>query len=229
MKLREIADWTSVSIGWNAVYERALREGLSEEAAVARADDVTIKTQPSGREQDLSPLFKNQHEAMKLITQFTTSLNVIWNQVTYDIPMALKNRQFGYVMRMVSAYAVAGIGGTAVGVAASALRGKEDDEDKWKRIFLFGSFSQFLDSVPLLGNGISTVAEQALTGERQRLYQSPMLPAAEELIEAVSRVTAGDWEKALQSFAEGGALFAGLPVSAPKQGIETVQHITGNK
>jgi hypothetical protein len=227
MKGLEIADWTSVSVGWNAVYERARKEGLSEEAAIEKADDVTIKTQPSAREQDLSPLFRNQNEAMKMLTQFTTSLNTIWNQLTYDLPMAIKNRQIKYIVSMVSAYALAGIGVTAVGIAAASLQGKGDDEDKWKRIFLYGSFSQFLDSVPLIGNGISALAEQAVTGERRRLYQSPYLPAAEELIEAVSRVTAGDWEKALQSFAEGGALAAGLPVSAPKQGLRVVKNLTG--
>jgi hypothetical protein len=165
---------------------------------------------------------------MKLLTQFTTSLNVIWNQLTYDIPTAIKNREFGYVVRMATGYAIAGIGVTAVASLAAALQGNDDDENRWKRIFLFGSFSQFLDSVPLLGNGISALAEQAITGERRRLYQSSLLPAAEDLIQAVSRVTAGDWEKAIQSFAEGGALAAGLPVSAPKQGIKVFNTITGN-
>jgi hypothetical protein len=229
MKGLEIADWTSVSIGWNAVYERALREGLSEDAAIVKADDVTIKTQPSAREQDLSPLFKNQPEAMKLLTQFTTSLNVIWNQLTYDIPTAIKNREFGYVVRMATGYAIAGIGVTAVASLAAALQGKDDDEDKWKRIFLLGSFSQFLDSVPLIGEGVSALAEQAVTGDRRGIMYSPLLPAWDSLRDAGSRVMAGDWEKAVRSFAEGGALAAGLPVSAPKQGIKVINTLRGDK
>jgi hypothetical protein len=229
MKGLEIADWTSVSIGWNAVYERALREGLSEDAAAAKADDVTVKTQPSAREQDMSPLFKNQPEAMKLLTQFTSSLSPIWNQFTYDIPTAIKNREFGYVVRMVTGYAIAGIGVAAVASVAAALQGKDDDEDKWKRIFLLGSFSQFLDSVPLIGEGISALAEQAVTGDRRGIMYSPMLPAWDSLRDAGSRVMAGDWEKAVRSFAEGGALTAGLPVSAPKQGMRVIENITGNK
>jgi hypothetical protein len=216
MKGLEIADWTSVVIGWDAVYQKALAGGLSEEEAVEKADNITLKTQPSGREQDLPDLFVNQPEAMKIITQFTTSLSSIWGQLTYDLPAAVRNRQWGYVLSMVFAYALAGWGIGAVTEAAKVLiYGKdEDDEDAWKRIFLYGSFSQALDSVPLLGGEISAIAEQAITGKKRRMYTSPLMPAAESLIEAAAKATSGDWNKAAQNLAEAAAFGFGGPVSA---------------
>ncbi|MDR2134596.1 MAG: hypothetical protein LBP27_05760 [Treponema sp.] len=216
MKGLEIADWVSVAVGWDAVYEKALAEGLSEQEAVARADDVTLQTQPSSREQDLPPLYKNQPEAMKIITQFTTSLNPIWNQFTYDLPVAVKNRQFGHAVSMLVAYGLAGWGIGAV-TSLFSKDDDDDDEDTKRRRFLYWSFSQALDSVPLLGNGVSALAEQLITGQRRRQFTSPVFPAGQKLLDAASRAGAGDWDRAAQNLAEGIGIGIGAPVSATKQ------------
>ena len=212
MKGLEMADWVSVVTGWHAVYKKALRDGLTETDARNKADDITLKSQPSAREQDLSPLFKTGSEGFKLLTQFQTALNVIWNQFTYDLPMAIKNKDFQFVIRMVSAYALAGI---AMNLLAGGF--DDDDDELNRKRFAYWSFSQFFESVPLIGSGVSIVAEQAITGERRRFYNSPLLPAASELLNAASNAVAGDWGKAAGDFAESVGLGLGLPVSGVKE------------
>lgn len=212
MKGLEMADWVSVAAGWNAVYKKALYGGATEEEAVSKADDVTLRCQPSTREQDLSPLFKTGSEAVRLITQFQTALNVIWNQFTYDLPTAVKNKEWGFVVRLTAAYAIAGIG---LGLLMDGLTG-DDDELQYKR-FIYWSMAQAFDSVPLIGDGISAVVRQAITGEKRKYYSSDVFPAAEELISAATKATAGDWDKAATDFAESLGLGLGLPVSGAKE------------
>jgi hypothetical protein len=213
MKGLEIADWTSVSIGWNAVYERSLTGGLSEEAAIAKADDVVLKSQPSAREQDMAALFKTGSPAMQLLTQFTTAMNVIWNQFTYDLPTAVKNGDIRFIVGMVTGY---GIAGSLLGLLAHGLGG-DDDDDLRKRRYFYDAFSQFFESVPLIGNGVSALAEYAITGQKPRLYQSAVLPAAEELIDAAKSIRSGDWTRAVGHAASGAFLGGGLPLSGIKE------------
>jgi hypothetical protein len=97
MKGLEMIDWTCVAPGWLAVYNREMarlqkaNEGLTadqqlnmadmEYEAVARADDIVRLTQPSSRDTDQAPMFKNTPQAIKAILQFTQSLNVIWQNI----------------------------------------------------------------------------------------------------------------------------------------------------
>lgn len=214
MKGLEVIDWVSVATGWNAVYKKALYEGATEKEAVAKADDVTIKIQPSAREQDLAPLFKTGSEGFKLITQFQTALNVIWNNFTYDLPNAVRNKQWGFVVGTIGSYAVAGIG---LGLMTEGLKGDDDEPDHSR--WIYWSMSQALDSVPLIGAGVSAVARQAITGEKRQFYASSVFPAADELLSAASRATAGDWDKAAVDFAESVGIGLGLPVSGVKEAI----------
>jgi hypothetical protein len=43
---------------------------MDHEAALRKADDVALRTQPSGRSEDLAPFFRSGGEAMKILTQF---------------------------------------------------------------------------------------------------------------------------------------------------------------
>jgi predicted nucleic acid-binding Zn-ribbon protein len=211
----EAADWVSVSIGWNAVYERSLTEGLSEKDAIAKADDVVLKSQPSAREQDLAALYKTRHPAMQLLTQFTTAMNVIWNQFTYDLPTAIKQRNYRFAVGMITGYAIAG---GMLGLLVSGIRGGDDDDDDINaRRFIYYATSQFFESVPIIGNAVSALAEFAITGERPRLYQASMLPAADELINAAKNITSGDWDKAASHAVSGAFLGTGLPLSGIKE------------
>ncbi|MDR1932296.1 MAG: hypothetical protein LBQ57_05655 [Spirochaetales bacterium] len=213
MKGLEWADWSTVSIGWNAVYKKALNEGLSEQEAIARADDVVIKTQPSSRDADIAPLFKEKSEAMRTFLQFQTALNVIWNQITYDLPAAIKNRQFGYVTRMVMSYAVAG---TVLGLVTQGL-GDDDDEEKRLKHGIFYATTQFTDAVPIFGGDITNLVEQLITGDKKRSFQDSPFPAVQKIFNAVRDLGQADLEKAASDFGNGVAMFIGAPASGAKE------------
>jgi hypothetical protein len=192
--------------------------------AIKYADDITVLVQPSGRAVDLAPLFRNGKagggEALKLITQFQTSLNVIYNNVRYDMPTAVRNKEYGTAVRMVMSYVVAGI---ALGALCEGL-GDGDDEEKLKKLVYY-SVTQFTDSVPLVGSLVSSAAEKVITGKTTSYSGNSVFPAIEKTIQAATSLSQGDWEKAIIRAGEGFGFAVGAPVSGLKEAALTV---TGN-
>jgi len=217
----ELADWVSVATGWRAAYDSAIAKGQTDQEASAYADDVTLKCQPSARPEDLAPLFKTGSEFTRAFTQFQSALNVIWNQVSYDIPTAFKNKQFGYAFRQISAYVVAGI------LLGLVTRGKEDDDETKADDFLYWSLTQFTDSVPLIGSQVNSLWRQVSTGEKSTPYSSSLMPALDESMAAMRDISEGDWGNAAKNFGEGVGLFLGAPVSGVKEIVKTVEEGPG--
>lgn len=230
-------DWASVSVGWKAVYNRVqaalaknletirlgdteyrLEQGKDINAKVWTpveiADDVVLKSQPTGDKAELSPLFKIKGKGgafVQAFTQFQSALNVIWQNFTSDIPNAIKHKQIGYAIRAMTSYAIAGI------LVGLVTKGREDDDDKMADDILYWSMTQATDSTPLIGNYVTNLWKKVATGEQERVYQSSLYPAADELFRAAGYATQEEWTKAGESFAEGLALGIGLPVSGAKQ------------
>ena len=141
----EIVDWCSVAPGWLATYRKTLaqlektnatlkevdmrtQEDM-EEQAVAKADEMIRMCQPSARAFDLSPLLKSNgphSELVKALLQFQTSLNVIYQNIRYDIPYAARHGEWKQVVGIVGYYAAAGI---SLGLLTEGLAG-DDEEDK---------------------------------------------------------------------------------------------------
>jgi hypothetical protein len=214
----EWANATPVFIGWNAVYEKSLKAGMTQEAAIEKANAVVRKTQPSGRPQDNSPLYRDTKEATKLLTQFGTALNAIWQQIGYDVPMAIKRKQYKTALRIIGSYALAG---TVAMIIKNGLPDDDDDAKNAKQLIAW-SFSQFSDSVPILGNAITTQVEATITGKKPRYFQSEVLPAAETLIKGVGYISRGDFQRGAGELAEGIGLGLGLPVSGSKEAYEAI-------
>lgn len=221
MKGLEWADWTSVAIGWKAVYDKAIAEGKTDAEATEYADEVTQKCQPSARPEDLAPLFKTGSEFTRAFTQFQTALNVIWNQVSYDIPVAIKNKQYRFAIKQVSSYVLAGI------LLGMVTRGKEDDDETKLDDFFFWSLTQFTDSVPLIGSQVTSLWRQTVTGQKDTPYSSPLMPAIDELFSGAKDLTEGDWAGSAKNFSQGIGLFLGLPASGTKELIRTVNEGPG--
>jgi hypothetical protein len=238
MKGLEAVDWLSVSIGWKAVYNSAqgkiskggefatigaktyrVQPGEHQEhvyTASEIADDITLECQPSADPADLAPLFKSKGkggEALKAFTQFQSALNVIYQQISYDVPNAIKNKRLGAAVRMIGAYVLAGI---LVGMVS---RGPEDDDDDKRDDVAFWAMTQFTDSVPLVSSYVTGLAKKVVTGSNERPYQSPMFPFVSEIYAGSINVTDGDWQKAAQNFAEAVGYGVGLPVSGVKEAI----------
>jgi len=187
-----------------------------ETEAVRYADDCTRACQPSNRVTDLAPLFKNSSEAMKAFLQFQTSLNVIWQNLRYDMPYAVKNKEFTRIAGTVIGYVCAGIFMNSVmeGIGGD----DDDDETQALRNLIYYSTTQFTDSIPIMGSEITNTMDQLITGKRG-FYGSgtDMTPSATKLLSVLTTAKKGNWEKAAELTAEGIGLYLGAPVSGAKE------------
>ncbi len=189
----------------------------TERQAVDWADDCVRMCQPSARGADIAPLFKGRQagsELAKAFLQFQTALNVIWNNIRYDIPYAVRNRNFMSALSVIGAYTVAGI---LVGAVAEGLPDDDEDKDALKQLVFFGT-TQFTDAVPVIGSELTNLMRKGITGESGFFRNgTDLTPMAGKFIQAAQNISAGEWEKALSRAAEGAALFTGLPVSGAKE------------
>ena len=187
-----------------------------EAEAVRYADDCTRQCQPSNRVTDLAPLFKNSSEAMKAFLQFQTSLNVIWQNLRYDMPYAVKNKEFTRIAGTVIGYVCAGIFMNSVmeGIGGD----DDDDETQALRNLIYYSTTQFTDSIPIMGSEITNTMDQLITGKRG-FYGSgtDMTPSATKLLSVLTNAKKGNWQKAAELTAEGIGLYLGAPVSGAKE------------
>lgn len=187
-----------------------------ESAAVTYADDCTRACQPSSRLTDLAPLFKNSSEAMKAFLQFQTSLNVIWQNIRYDIPYNIRQKEFKKIVGTVCGYVLAGIFMNSV---MDGVKGDDDDDDMQAlRNLLFYSTTQFTDAIPMIGSDITNMMDQVITGKRGFAQSgTDMTPSATKLMSALQKATNGDFKKAASLAAEGIGLGLGAPVSGTKE------------
>jgi hypothetical protein len=222
------SEWSDVLPTEESKVNRALSGVMSDEQqdaeAAARADDAVRRMQPSSRSTDIAPLFKNQNEAWNILLQFQTALNVIWQNLRYDLPLAVKEKQIGTIAGMATGYALAGI---CLGMLTDGL--DDDDDEKKKALkILFYSFTQFTDAVPVIGEAVTRLAEQAVTGKNQYSGQGNILPVVTSAFggagNAFSAIREDDPDKrrerfikAAQNMAEAAGMYFGGPVSGAKE------------
>jgi len=213
MKGLEFADRVSVAIGWKGVYDKELSQGATEEEAVKKADDITFQTQPSANPADLAPIYRDMNEWKRILLMFTSSLNTVYNNIRHGVPKAIREKEYGQAVGIVTSYAVAGV---LLGAFAKSL-GKDpppDDPDEWWRQWVFYSMTQFTDSVPLIGNEVSGVMKRMITKSKGTPFGEDTLPTVTAIISGFDSLNKGDIDKAAENFAEGVGLATGLPTLA---------------
>lgn len=192
------------------------------------ADDCTRKCQPSNRAVDLAPIYKAKgpgSEVGKALLQFQTSLNVIWQNIRYDlqydvkqmgkpeIPMAVKKKIFSQICGIIFAYVFAGIMMNAVTDTPD-----EDDDKKDKvRKYMWYATTQFTDSVPVFGQALTSLSEQLITGKKSYESANDLFPMFTKFKNGIKFASGGNWSKAVSNFAEGLAMNFGLPTSGAKE------------
>ena len=253
------ADRLSVAIGWEALYRREVARRSQEakldeitdpvardeaaltidQAARGYADDFVKRTQPSAEDSDRSPLFRNMNSFKQVILQFQQPLNVVWNNLSVDMPLALRERQMSKVFGYMGAYAMTGL---VIGLTR-ALRGRgpdEDDEDegKWVRFFLLSAGGQFTDAIPLIGEAATSLTEGAFTG-RIPFRRDDNMPLVSTTLEALSPLTR--WAeldadqrgkaagKSLLAFGEVVAMSTGLPWGAAENTVKLGAQVFGEE
>lgn len=221
-----MVDRYAVAGSWLGMYYKTLDEGLksgmttetADAAAVKAADDFILKTQPVGDPTELASMFRSKNEAVKAVLQFTTSLNVIWNNLTADMAGSMKSRNFSQVIGTVFGYAAAGV------ILGLVAEGFDDDEDRHIRKLIYWATTQGTGSVPLLGSTADYMVKKLLTGESGYTSSGSLFPGIDKLTQAVSALKADDWPKLAKKAAEAAALFSGLPYSGYKEAMLAIRN-----
>lgn len=224
-----MVDRYAVAGSWMAMYQRTLNEQLkagsdsvyAEAAAIQKADEFILRTQPTGDVTELASLFRNQNEAAKTILQFQTSLNVIWNNLTANVIGMARQKKFSQIIGTFLGYAVAGL------VLGMVQDGYDDDDETKDKVLksLYWSLTQGLDSVPIVGSVVDGVVQKMVTGESSWATSRgvSVSPALDKVVQGLNAVMKKDWQTAISKTAEGAGIVAGMPVSGIKQAIDAAQ------
>ena len=220
MAMIKIVDNAVTRIGEDAVYTKALRDGVSPQEAIQRAREVTMRTQPAGRPKDMSKIFNI--ESMYLLTQFSQQLNKVWQMMTYDIPQAYAPQQYRsqqlntVVAMMISSYFIWALNNRQV------MPDVEEPSD-----FVDLMLTQTLASVPVVGSAI-TQARQGFTSEPAII--TPFTRSV-DLVNQIQRamdpereLTDAQRDRLVRTILEAFALGAGLPAVAPSRIIKASQY-----
>ena len=214
MKGLEWADRWSVAIGWEAVYENELSKTHNEEAAIKKADDITYRCQPTADSAEMSPLFRNNSEAMRMLTQFGSQLNVVYQQMRFDTVIAARDQHYGEAIGIIVGM---GLQGLALGTIRQ-LRGKDqpdDPEDKWRE-WLYYLVSQPFECLPLVGNMASVSVKRVITGDKRSYTDNDTFPVVGGILSGVTGLAEGHTESGIMDIAESIGFATGLPVQAIK-------------
>jgi len=224
MKGLEFADRFSVAIGWEAVRREKLKT-LGEAGAREYADQVVVRTQPSSDPLYRAPIYRNMTVGKQLILQFTQPLNVVWQNIRYDMPQSLRDHDYKKFIGYLAAYSLSGL---AMGLVRS-IRGygpDDDDPDKWAKYWLHASMSQYLESIPFAGDALSSLTRSWLTGDTVDMPDDNM-PAMSDLVNGVRAFGKGDITKAFVNTGLALGQFTGIPTRAVQDGIRLYSAFSG--
>lgn len=202
-----IIDRATRIVGINAIYNKAIRDGMSPAEASRKAATVTLRVQEAASPKDLARLYAS-NEVLNWFTMFTNQLNQIYNMTTYDIPVAFYNGNYNEAVRS----------SVALGLAAMLIwmidRGELSDEPEDAAVALA---EQTVGSVPLIGSAI-------VSGARGWQSQAPPpIMAGAKLGKAGAYLADEDLEKALSQLAEPVAITTGFPYQAAKEAIQFIE------
>ena len=218
----ELIDRYAVAGGWLAIYNKNLAAGMDPKEAIRDADEYVRETQPLSDITELAPMFKHRNQAMQTLTAFQSSMNVIWNNCSYDIRVdAFKRHNFKQAIGTVVGYMLAGA------LLELVREGFTDDDDKplegWDlmRRLVYSFTTQPVSGIPLVADFADAIAERVITGEKPHMYHSDMYPTVSSVYKAIDKAMDGDTNKALQYVMDAVALATGMP----KSGINELKQV----
>lgn len=200
-------DTVARTVGWNAVYEKALAENKSQDEAIRLAQNATLRTQPAAAGKDIASMY-TQNEALNWFLMFSNQLSQMYNMTTYDAPRNFKNKQFMKAALSMSGIAVSGL----LMWALSNRQLPDEPED-----FADALGSQAIAMIPLAGSAINATRQGFGGGGIGAVDEiATMYQAIEDIATGVG--DAKDWAR----LAESGGVLAGIPTVQPKRIIRTI-------
>jgi uncharacterized coiled-coil protein SlyX len=221
MKGLEWADRSSVAIGWRAIYNKALEEFDGDhQKAMEKADDIILMTQPASRSVDLAPAYRNKDPYRQAILQFTQALNVVYQNIRYDIPAAVKAHQLQQAIGIAVAYVISGT--LLQAMISRPPKDDEPDEEKAKR-YAFWAITQATDSIPFLGEEVTRIMKRAITGEKSTRYADSGIPGIAQFMDGLYSLSGDDdIGPALEKVGRGLGMLAGAPVSGVSEAMRVI-------
>jgi|GEM_PF-2688825 len=222
MKGLELVDRYSVAIGWQAMYEKVLRETNDESKAIDEADRMVQLIQPSSTGYDNAPMYQTKNEYMKVVLQFTQQLNVVFRNIYLDAPQDIKGamrkdlpksvriKHFEHLLGIMVSYAIAG------GLLTAMITRPKDDPEEEKKRLAWGLTTQFTESLPFIGEEISQIMQYAFTGEKSMQYGDSLIPGFSKFVQGTMKLSQGDIEVGIYRTLEGAGMMGGVPTSAIK-------------
>jgi hypothetical protein len=245
MVFQEIADNITVAPGWYLLYKKEfnrLTEGKEtakldvkdrQVKAVEYADKIITRIQPTGRAQDIAPIFKDNGELGKAYLQFTQQLSLIFQDLYYDTPVQIRRGQIKNVIGKCIGFITAGLLVGLLTEAADGIGDDDDDEKKAARFIAYG-ISQFTDSIPLIGTSATDTINLIATGRMQYHVNGSPLKALESGAQSVQNIVRAvqqsDSEKAIKALQQGLTTLGyinGLPAAQFNDLIKTIQKMAG--
>ena len=229
------ADRHSVAIVWESIRRNSYKKQYAKMTEAQKADPAKMayidqrakddadlfvqQTQPTSEEQYRAPMYRDPNAYKQLILQFTQPLNVIYNNLRHDVPDMVKEQHIAQAVGMISAYAISGVAISAVAV----LRGRgpeDDDEEKWARYWLHALTSQFTESIPLVGQIITSLTKLAIVGDNESWMRNDTnMPATDFLARGIEGLFSDNAKVSdiAWNAAKGLGLMAGAPVKAVEE------------
>lgn len=202
-----ITQWDKLAVlsAYDAVYQHQ-RKNVSENEAKDLAHKAILETQPQGGIKDLPQLYRTNNEYARMVLMFTNQLNQYWNMSTSDLPMEIRNKEYGKAMTGVASQMLIS---ALIYAASHGGTLPEDPED-----FIEAIFGTFIGSIPLFGNlGLSIF----------KGYE-PSISPAESLLSNVNRAYHEIQEEGFIAGVDEAmfllAVFSGVPYSQAKRTLK---------
>ena len=143
-------DKLAVTIGYKAVYNKAISERKSVEEAKRLALNSVLRTQPAANVKDIPSLYATS-EYLNWFLMFTNQLNKIYNIATHDVPASIKNKRYGDAM-----LSVVSLGIAAVGIYIMTKKEIPETLKDLPEFIAKAVLEQVIAAIPLVGRQIAS-------------------------------------------------------------------------
>lgn len=182
---------------YDSVYQHQ-RLSLSEAEAMEMAHKAVLETQPQGGIKDLPTLYRSNNEYLRMLLMFTNQLNQYWNMQTSDLPMEIRNKQFGRASKGIASMMMIS---TMIFLASHGRLPKKPEE------FVEAIFGTSLGSIPIAGNILLSISR----GYTPSI--SPLEAVVDNFKEAASNIRNENYMQAADKSLFLVAVLLGLPYS----------------